>query len=497
MIKRFIYKFLGLFSTDKITNPLKKYAERFIKWLADENNDIAHYAKMYGLPWVMLTIIMLWSSWNAGNADYSVLYANDFNINFDEEKAESYAFWRALFIQLLILVPGSVIAKIFINGLQKQKKHKFQLWYLIPIALSGFCWSLHLSLQMGDAARAESHAEKKALEAQANTERQKNNNQTAKLDREQEATYISDSTIIATAYRYKYNQQKSIYRAKRDSLIKRSAYLEGLYYTPKSKGWMIAQARKINNTQIPNLKKQHPIDLENINAAKTDSIYRRKQQIIADINIKKLAANNDFIAINSTNQKAINTLESDTVKNGKTRMLLSVFFNLISLIITFGQQEVYKQINKELAAQKPVGKPVGRAPTEPVDTDLLIPVGDTTKPVDRTVGKPVESERTLAPQEFLPPPQIYPQKKMQPVDKEYFLWVRDTARLKKNISTSYARCFLKSVSGEKGSARQKTVDDNKNRQEDWISDLRAFGIGVHINFEEFEPPVRYYDIPQT
>ena len=89
MIKTLINKFLALLGIDKITNPLKKYAEQFIKWLADENNDINHYAKMYGFTWVMLTIIMLWSSYNAYLADYAVLYANDFNINFDADKANT------------------------------------------------------------------------------------------------------------------------------------------------------------------------------------------------------------------------------------------------------------------------------------------------------------------------------------------------------------------------------------------------------------------------
>ncbi|MEM1124219.1 MAG: hypothetical protein AAGJ18_27525 [Bacteroidota bacterium] len=327
------------------TNPVKVVSEKIVRWFAKENDDIDNFPKLYSTVTILLLLVMCWSSYNAAQADFSVLFGNHYNIHQNDNNAWWYAFIRAAYIQSLILIPTGVIAKLILHGKFWKKEHRWLFSFLLIVAIFGFHWSYELSMEMKQAARAESQTEVDQKKADLSTTLSTKQLAVTELDQKALQTFLSDSTFIAKAFRRKISLTTADYRRKRDSLVRRAATLYAQYQRDGVK-WKIGQTRKINNDALPQLKSNYQYSIRQINSILSDSLLAIRGNIFQDHERKKELAAMEFDGILKGKESDLKTLEKDIEYNATTRTYKSIMYNVISAIILFFGMEVYKRINK-------------------------------------------------------------------------------------------------------------------------------------------------------
>lgn len=467
-------------NTGKVENHIKKGATTAIQWFAADNNDTHNYSEMYGLVWVLLMIIGLYASWRAGAADFSVLYGNHFNIHHDHNKAWWYALSIAAFIQLLILVPAGVVAKILVNGLQTKPKsksgtdtsakHTVQLLYLAPILLCGFLWSGKLSLNMDQAVRAESRGEYQSIWDHYNLVQHRKDSIDAKLRNDRDSEFKRDSLLSAQNAKSKWLAISAQWDRKIDSLKNRRKYLLDLYNGPKSAPWMKGEANNIKKNKIPNATQGKKEALSSLDASHSSTLLAQRVERTELYRANKIGQDTTHQKIAGEIQKQLDLLNADVQVNSQKRMMLSIIFNCISLIIVFGLHEVYKRINQENKAQSP--------PPSTLAGSQLQTVSHTEPPNLRTL---VTQDPDKADWYF---EQLEKQRELlAPTKTETVLIREDINRLQLDIRTYYKRCFPKSKTWPLGSAKPKTCLRNKARVEAMQERLSDYGVTTHLSFE--------------
>jgi|GEM_PF-5606888 len=467
-------------NTGKVENQIKKQATQAIKWLAADNDDTHNYSEMYGLVWILLMLIGLYASWRAAAADFSVLYGNHFNIHHLPKKAWWYAFSIATFIQLLILVPAGVVAKILVNGLQGKlksntatdtsQKHLVQLAYLTPILLIGFLWSGKLSLNMDQAVRSESRGEYETLWLNYETVQQRKDSIDTQLRNDRDQEFQKDSLLAAKELYTKRQALSSQWDRKIDSLKNRRSYLLDLYNGPRSAPWMKGEAKNIKRNKIPHAMQGKEEALSRLEATHSSTLLAQRTETTTLYKANQLGQDTTHNKITGEIQKQLDLLNADIKMNSQKRMMLSIIFNCISLIIVFGLHEVYKRINQEKKAQSP--------PPNTYQGKQLQPVSHTEPPNLRTL---VTQEPDKAAWYF---EQLENQRELlAPTKTETVLVKQDINRLQLDIRTYYKRCFPKSPAWPLGSAKPTTCLKNQARVEAMIERLSSYGVTTQLSFE--------------
>ncbi len=467
-------------NTGKVENQLKKQATHAIKWLAADNNDTHNYSEMYGLVWILLMMIGLYASWRAGAADFSVLYGNHFNIHHHSRSAWWYALSIASFIQLLILIPAGVVAKILVNGLQSKsksisgtdssQKHLIQLGYLSPILLAGFVWSSILSFNMDQAVRSESMGEYQTLWNNYETVQLRKDSIDTQLRNERDEEFHKDSLLAAQELHTKRLAISSKWDRKIDSLRNRRTYLLSLYKGPRSAPWMQGEANNIRRNKVPNAIQGKKEALSNLEATHSTTLLTQRTETITLYKANQLGRDTTHNKITGEIQKQIDLLNADVAVNSKKRRALSIIFNCVSLIIVFGLHEVYKRINQEKKSQSPPPNTYQGLP--------LQPVSHTEPPNLRTLvtQDPQQAEWYFE--------QLEKQRELlAPTKTETVLVKQDINRLQLDVRTYYKRCFQKSKSWPFGSAKPKTQLKNRARVEAMMEQLSNYGVTTQLSFE--------------
>lgn len=432
---------------------IKEKATKVILQLARWNNDTKEYGQMYSMAWTLLVIVGLWSSFNAGKADFSVLYGNHYNLHQNTAAAQLYAFSIALFIQCLIIIPGGVIAKIIIHKLHIERRHIFQLIYLSPILLFGMGWSTHLSLNMDQAVRAET---KDDYQEQLNKLEQKlsqKDSAVLEIEAAQFRQFKNDSTLLAKAYRSDYLAKKSEIHAEVDRLEKEAQRLEKV-----KAGWAKAIARKYRNQSIPalhneydkyysNNQKNFLAELSNLNA-KYDTLYA------GDIQREKIV----YDTIQAKQFSFLASMEQDIIYTTRKRKGLSIMYNLLAVLIVFGAHEVYKNINHDNPTQYTPSTQI------PLGTQTSSHIVHLAQPVTQGTHSQPGSTATHTPS----------------------TQVADIQKLKNYITgTYYPRSFLKSQIGDLGSSKQMYADRNREKVIKMVNELEQYGIRTEIDFTNY------------
>ncbi|NET37515.1 MAG: hypothetical protein F6K19_36740 [Cyanothece sp. SIO1E1] len=425
-------------------------------------------------------LIGLYASWRAGAADFSVLYGNHFNIHQQANPAWWYAASIAIFIQLLILVPAGVVAKILVNGLQQKpkstnatdtsRKHLIQLGYLTPILLTGFLWSGKLSLNMDQAVRSESKGEYAALWLNYETVQQRKDSIDAQLRNDRNQEFQKDSLLAANELQTQRMAIASQWDRKIDSLKNRRTYLLELYKSPRSAPWMQGEANNIKRNKLPNARQGKEAALSQLAAQHTSTLLAQRTETTTLYKANQLGQDTTHNQITGEIQKQLDLLNADIRMNSQKRMMLSIIFNCISLIIVFGLHEVYKRINQEKKALSP--------PPHSYAASTLQPVNYTEPPNLRTL---VTQEPDKAEWYF---EQLEKQRALlAPTKTETVLVKQDINRLQLDIRTYYKRCFPKSKTWPLGSAKSTTCLKNKARVEAMIERLSSYGVTTQLSFE--------------
>ena len=330
-------------------NLVKELAEQFINWMANDNNDTKNYAKMYGLVWSLLFIIGLWSSYNAAHADFSVLYGHYFNTTNNHSSSWWNALFIASFIQATILIPAGVILKILVNNLQKEagekgEKHIIQLCYLTPILLFGLVWSTRLSLNMDQAARAESYDNYKALLKQYDENTYKRDSVLLEINNQKTTSVNDNEKLLMEKFREDSLFQVQLYNSKKDSLTRRRNYLIKRHKETGS-NWMIASANKIKSQKIPQLRNIRDVNIRQAKSQMTTTLLDSKLAIENSFKTEASTQDSIYSFTESKLEGFITTFEQDLKKNARKRKLMRIMFNLLA---------DYRKFTSESTKENPV-----------------------------------------------------------------------------------------------------------------------------------------------
>lgn len=342
-------------------------ASEVMRKLAKLNDNADDYARMYARPWILLILFGIGCSYFAAKADYSVLFADKMNLTKDSTKAYWYALGICIAIQAAIWICGGVIGQIIVNKLWRSegngklqslqdkirkgwnRAHVIQLLILLPILVSALGFSFHLSMNMEDAARAESSNNYEKELGSLTLMFQKQDSLKTRIDEKTQAQYSSDSSNIADQYNSNREFVKAEFTQLRDSLKRRAKYLERSYYNSANPAkWMINEAA--------NIKKQYLPTLSDKEASKIAQIVKEEKSALSEklalIDIEKSFENGKIDSIYNVLQNKqksiITTMEGDIKKSGQRRKFSSIAFGILALLISMGQFEVFKRISADM-----------------------------------------------------------------------------------------------------------------------------------------------------
>ncbi len=449
-------------------NLLKHHSARLIKQLAAWNNDVRQFAEMYGTVWILLAILGIWSSYRAGRADFSVLYGNHYNLHHSPAAAWWYGMGVALFIQCLILIPSGVIAKNIVHKLYTERKHRRQLWYLLPILIAGLSWSTYLSLNMDQAVRAEVSDDYQGVINLYKLQLTQKDSTFRNLGRQETTDYQKDSSRVANYYYQARKQALRNHQTTIDSLEARAEFLD-IYYQRTGEDWAQAVAKRIRTTTIPEARRAYNRRLAAIDAQRTRTLLSYSERTDSIYQAEKNRQDSSYAFLETKMQQTINQMERDIDKNTRKRRAMSIMFNLLSLLILFGTQEVYKHINTD--ANPPAHIPHSAAHTGGAGTWHTVPLKTPARPATQNTQadhKSAEASYTPTRTEIVH---------------------ADVNKLKQYInSTYYPRCFPKGPDNPRGSATPRGCDSNRSKVQLMVHELEQYGIRTHINYDAFETP---------
>lgn len=473
----------------KQQNPVNKIAEKFICWWAKENNNTDKFASMYGLPWAMLMLVGLWASYNSAECDYSVLYGYHYATTNDPDASHVFALLRAAFIQACILVPVGVLGKILVNKLffissesddptlsdkrfaNLNRKHIIQIGFLVPVLVFGLSWNIKLSLDMKTAVRAKADTEIKSKISGYESHVQQVDSLTQNNVQRNQSVFALDSAAVVAQYRAAIDAKTTKLRSEIDEMQRsRNSVLRNIHERSESE---IAYAKNILYSYIParkakieRIEKQQRLLMQN-------DIYklRKNAATLLSADNRKLTAKSDYL--DSLKRSEIVLIEENLRKTARNETANSILYSLLAILVTIGLQEVYKRINAQLKAQDDDGKTAAtsgkKAQKKPVRATVAASMPKSTAPI---VSQEFPIDAAQA--ESDDPAQI------KVIESRYH-------KLRHDILTYYPRCHPKTRRNPKGSSRESTQINNREKVAAWCDELRSYGYGVTINFDNYTP----------